>query len=313
MKPINREQLISAAGHVAVLKGGTSAEREISLQSGQAVFDSLKRQGVNATVIDTGADIVARLAEVQPDLVVNMLHGPGGEDGLIQGVLEMLGITYAGSGVLASALAMDKARSKLIWQRLNLPTPNFEVLDAKSDWQAIIKRHGAVVVKPVRGGSSIGIAIARDATALQQQFQQAQQYDSEVMAEQYIGDGEFTVGMLDEDLLPPIRLTTTREFYDYEAKYEDPGTRFICPADISQERLDALNTLALEAYRSLGCRGLARVDVMQDKDGGFYLLEVNTIPGLTSHSLVPAAAKQAGIDFDELTLRLLNGALGKHG
>ena len=312
MKPINSErkqQIIAAVGRVAVLLGGGSSERVISLESGQAVLDSLLRQGVNASPVDTQHEVIPRLQELNPDFAVNMLHGKGGEDGVIQGVLQTLGIPCTGSGVLASALAMDKVRSKLLWRQLGLATAEFEMLTSDSDWRGVLEALGPVVVKPVQGGSSIGIAIVRDAAALERQYGLARRHDSRVMAERYIAGEEFTVGVLGERLLPVIRLQVGREFYDYEAKYEDAKTRFICPAPLPEARLNELNRLVRGAYRSLGCSGLARVDVMQDGDGGFHLLEVNTVPGMTSHSLVPAAAKEAGMDFDELVLRLLDEAL----
>lgn len=338
MKPINRQgreeilAAIAAIGGVAVLLGGASSEREISLQSGGAVLKSLQKQGVDAVAVDGGADAdssgreaAKQLQQLAPALAVNMLHGKGGEDGVVQGLLQTLGIPCTGSGVLASALAMDKARSKLLWRQLGLPTPDSVVLDdspqddrsehssGSPDWQALLKQMGgAAVVKPVQGGSSIGIAIVKDSAALQQSCGLARQEDRRVMIERYIDGEEFTVGVLGGETLPAIQLSLGREFYDYEAKYEDEATRFICPPPLPAAQAEELQRLVLAAYHALGCRSLARVDVMQDKQDGkgkFYLLEVNTIPGMTSHSLVPAAAKQAGLSFDDLVLLLLDEVL----
>ena len=311
MRTINREELVTNSGHVVVLKGGNSAEREISLLSGDAVFQSLQRLGVSASVIDVDENIVARLAETSPDLVFIMLHGAGGEDGVIQGFLETMNLAYSGSNVLSSALAMDKIKSKLLWQRLGLNTAEFLQLTSTSDWQSILDQLGTVVVKPVNGGSSLGIAIVSDADSLQRQYEIARNYDPDVMAEQYIEGKEFSIAVLGGQLLPAIQLETSRQFFDFDAKYVDKGTDIICPPDLSENKLRELDELALKAYQSLDCEGLARVDVMQDQDESFFLLEVNTVPGMTSHSFVPMAANQAGMDFDELLLWILECELNK--
>ncbi len=306
MKPINKEKILAKLRHVVVLKGGTSAERDISLISGSAVFNGLQRLGVNASVIDVDSDIIDQLKAAQPDLVVNMLHGKDGEDGVIQGMLEIMGFAYTGSGVLASAIAMDKVKSKLIWQQLGLSTADFEFISADTDWQELISRFGKVVVKPVNGGSSLGIAIVDNAAGLEKQYHSALGFDSEVIAEKFISGIEYSTGVLGDELFPTVQLETPREFFDYEAKYEDENTRFVCPPELSPEKLNELEKLVKDAYDSLGCSGLARIDLMQEGDGEFYLLELNTIPGMTSHSFVPMAAKQVGIDFDELVLRILD-------
>lgn len=306
MRTINREEIVAKSGHVVVLKGGDSAEREISLLSGAAVYEGLQRLGINSSEIDVGDDIIADLNEARPDLVFIMLHGKGGEDGVIQGLLEIMKIPYTGSGVLASAMAMDKIKSKLIWQKLGLRTADFVQLSAKSDWQSIIDQLGTVVVKPVSGGSSLGIAIANDAKTLQKHFTDAMNYDSSVMAEQCIEGDEFSVGVLGDELLPAIQLETNREFFDFDAKYVDEDTRLICPTELSGPEQEELQALVRAAYQSLDCKGLARVDLMQDKTGAFYLLELNTVPGMTSHSFVPLSAQRSGIDFDELLLRILD-------
>ena len=305
MRTINKEKIIAKCGHVVVLKGGTSAEREISLLSGDAVYQGLMRLGVDASVLDVGDTIVADLERLKPDLALLMLHGHGGEDGTIQGLLEVLKIPYTGSGVLASALAMDKVKSKLIWQRLELKTADFVMLNEATDWQALIDRFEVIVVKPVSGGSSLGIAIVKDAAGLKKQFEIAGRFDSEVMAEKCVVGKEFSVGVIEDQLLPAVQLITKRAFFDFDAKYVDENTKIICPAPLNDEKCKELNELVRAAYVSLDCEGLARVDVMQDQSGEFYLLELNTIPGMTAHSFVPVAAKKSGINFDDLLLNIL--------
>ena len=306
MKPINKEKILAKLGHVVVLKGGTSAEREISLLSGSAVFNGLQRLGVNAAVIDVGNDIIDQLREAKPDLVVPMLHGKDGEDGVIQGMLEMMQLPYTGSGVLASAIAMDKVKSKLIWRRLGLNTADFEFIYSDSNWNELIEKFGRIVVKPVNGGSSLGIAIVDNADDLQQKHSEALAFDSGVIAEKFVNGNEYSTGVLGDEIFPTVQLETPREFFDYEAKYEDEKTRFICPPELPEYKLQELEALIKSAYNSLGCTGLARIDVMQEGDGDFYLLELNTIPGMTEHSFVPMAAKHVGITFDELILRILD-------
>ena len=306
MKPINKEKILAKLGHVVVLKGGTSAEREISLLSGSAVFNGLQRLGVNAAVIDVGNDIIEQLREAKPDLVVPMLHGKDGEDGVIQGMLEMMQLPYTGSGVLASAIAMDKVKSKLIWRRLGLNTADFEFIYSDSNWNELIEKFGRIVVKPVTGGSSLGIAIVDNADDLQQKHSEALAFDSGVIADKFVNGNEYSTGVLGDEIFPTVQLETPREFFDYEAKYEDENTRFICPPELPEYKLQELEALIKNAYNSLGCTGLARIDVMQEGDGDFYLLELNTIPGMTEHSFVPMAAKHVGITFDELILRILD-------
>lgn len=309
MRTINREEIVARVGRVAVLYGGTSAEREISLQSGQAVFDSLQRSGIESSLIDVDADIVDRLREVDADLVINMLHGKSGEDGEIQGLLEIMKLPYTGSGVLASALAMDKVRSKLLWQSLGLSTAPFVELDAGTYWEGVIGKLGRVVVKPVSGGSSLGISICETAAELEKQFATAHDYDTRVMAERHVAGKEYSTGVLSEQILPTIELETEREFFDYEAKYIDSATRIICPARLEAQELTELESLVERAYKALGCAGLARIDVMRDEAGTFYLLEANTIPGMTSHSFVPTALARVGVNFDELILHIIDDRL----
>lgn len=309
MRTINRKKILGALGHVVVLKGGYSNEREISLISGDAVYQGLLRLGVNASVIDVDDHVIEKLREAKPDLVFNMLHGEGGEDGVIQGMLEIMQLPYTGSGVLASALAMDKVKSKLLWQRFGLKTAEFVVLEDTTDWQSVIDRLGKVVVKPVNGGSSIGIAIVSTAQELQAAYQSACMDGSGVMAEHYIAGKEFSVPVLEGEIFPIIELYTKRKFLDYEAKYISIDNEYICPPNLSDAKQKEMQQLVAAAYKSLDCTGMARVDVMQDSQEQFYLLEVNTIPGMTEHSFVPMSAKSIGIDFDELLLRILNAEL----
>ncbi len=309
MRTINREQILAKTGHILVLMGGQSPEREISLLSGQAVSKSLQNLGVNFEVLDVADDAIDRIREIDPDLALNMLHGQGGEDGIIQGVLEMLGVPYTGSGVLASALAMDKVKSKLIWREAGLKTADYVLLQPDTNWGDVIDRFGKVVVKPVNGGSSLGISIVEDVEKLQTEYENAVKFDRHVMAEQCIEGPEYSTGIIGDELFPTIRLETDREFFDYEAKYIDSATRIICPVDFASDALEKLEKMVIDAYKSLGCKGLARVDFMEDENGEYYLLELNTIPGMTSHSFIPTAASRVGIDFDELVLRILDAEI----
>jgi len=297
---------LEAYGRVAVVMGGRSAEREISLLSGTAVLDSLLRSGVNAIGIDADTGLLEVLREKSVDRVFIMLHGRDGEDGKLQGALEWMGLPYTGSGVLASALAMDKIRCKLIWQRLGINTPPFVELHQDSDFAQVMRQLGPCFVKPVSEGSSIGIGGAETVSELQEAYERASVHDKVVMAESWIKGREFTVAILEDKVLPVIELLSANKFYDYEAKYLSDKTRYICPCDLSQAETAMLQQMALEAYRAAGCSGWGRVDAMQDVNGQFWLLEVNTAPGMTSHSLVPMAAIASGFGFDELVLRILH-------
>lgn len=289
---------------VAVLLGGTSAEREVSLQSGRTVSDALRSLNYQVRDVDPAEDDwIAQLQGV--DVAFNALHGPGGEDGTMQGALEALGIVYTGSGVLGSALAMDKRRSKQLWQGIGIATGGFEMLDADTDWQAVIDRLGKVFVKPACEGSSIGMAPASDALSLREAYEGAAAYSGGVMAEKFIDGPEYTVAILGDQALPSIRMVTENEFYDYEAKYLSDETSYHCPSGLNAEEEERVGTLALAAFRSLGCEGWGRVDTMRDSDGCFSVLEVNTIPGMTSHSLVPMAARQAGMEVPALVEKIL--------
>ena len=292
------------AAPVAVLLGGNSAEREVSLHSGQTVIKALQGLGFEVRPVDPAApDWLAQLAGVSFAFIA--LHGPGGEDGSMQGALQMLGIPYTGSRVLGSALAMDKLRSKQLWQGMGVSTGGFVSLAADSDWQGVIDRFGKVFVKPANEGSSIGMTAASSAAELQLAYQTASGFGEDVIAEQFIDGPEYTVAILGDEPLPAIRLETDNEFYDYEAKYLSEDTRYHCPCGLSPAEEREIAELALQAFRSVGCSVWGRVDIMRDAAGRFYVLEVNTIPGMTSHSLVPMAAAAAGLDIQALVGRIL--------
>jgi D-alanine-D-alanine ligase len=291
-------------GPIAVLLGGNSAEREISLLSGQTVVAALQSLGCEVRAVDPAApDWMAQLQGVTCAFIA--LHGPGGEDGSMQGALQTMGIPYTGSGVLGSALAMDKVRSKQLWQGMGLATAGFVTLAADTDWQQVIDRFSKVFVKPACEGSSIGMTSADSAVALQQAYAVASDYAGEVLAEQFIDGPEYTVAVLGDEALPSIRMETDNEFYDYEAKYLSEATRYHCPSDLNPAQEAQIAELSLRAFRSVGCSVWGRVDVMRDADGDFYVLEVNTIPGMTSHSLVPMAAAVAGMDIAALVRRIV--------
>jgi len=298
-------------GPVAVLLGGDSAERAVSLRTGHAIVAALKLQNINAVAVDTGNQqwMNEVLGNYQHAFIA--LHGCGGEDGRIQGLLDYAGISYTGSGVMASALAMDKVRTKLLWRGLELPTPGFKLLESIDDCQGVLDQWRRVVVKPVHEGSSIGINMVSSADELLTAFADAQRYDTAIMAEQYIDGEEYTVAIVGEQVLPAIRLETDHQFYDYDAKYESDSTRYFTPCGLSPERERDLRQLALRAYRAIGCSGWGRVDVMADERGDFSLLEVNTVPGMTDHSLVPMAAKAVGVEFDLLVATILRLSLIK--
>ncbi|VUD40323.1 D-alanine--D-alanine ligase [Thalassocella blandensis] len=297
-------------GNVAVLFGGTSAEREISLQSGQAVFEAFKAQGFPVVAIDIGEKPVAQLLEQNIQLAVIVLHGCGGEDGKIQALLELLNIPYTGSGVAASSLAMNKLKTKQVWLSVGLPTPEFEILRDGCDYQSTLSRLGGeCFVKPIHEGSSLGMSCAVNAVELAQAHSAAKKFDSVVIAERRIKGREFTVAILNGQSLPSIEMRTDNRFYDYQAKYFSDDTQYFCPSDLTQDKEDEIQSLALQAFNAVDGEGWGRVDFMQDQQGKFYLLEVNTVPGMTSHSLVPMAAKAAGLSFAELVNEILVSAL----
>ncbi len=293
-------------GRVAVLYGGHSAEREVSLKSGAAVLSALQQAGVDAQGIDVGKDFLKLLTTESFDRVFILLHGRGGEDGVIQGVLEHAGIPYTGSGVLASALAMDKLRAKQVWCTQGLPTPKHSSLQDEHDCHVAAESLGfPLMVKPSQEGSSIGMAKVNSLAELLTAWKNAQEYDSNVLVEQWIAGPEFTVAMLDGEILPPIRLGTSHDFYDYEAKYLANDTQYQIPCGLSEEKEQELRELTRQACAALGVTGWARADMMQDAQGKFWLLEVNTVPGMTDHSLVPMAAQAAGMNFQQLVVAIL--------
>jgi D-alanine-D-alanine ligase len=290
--------------------GGHSAEREISLISGQAVLQALQAQGVNAHGQDTAAadfqDVLAREDYARAFIA---LHGRGGEDGVIQGMLEMQGIPYTGSGVLGSALALDKMRTKQVWQTAGIPTPSFTLLKTMADVSAARNRLDyPVIIKPVHEGSSFGMSKVESADALADAWQLAARYDDSVIAEQWVHGAEYTAGILGDEVLPLIRLETPNVFYDYAAKYESDTTRYLLPCGLDAAREAGLQAESLDAFRAVGAGGWGRVDFMLDESGKPWFIEVNTVPGLTDHSLVPMAAKAVGTDFNRLVCRILDSS-----
>ncbi len=304
----------SDLGRVVVLMGGWAAEREISLRSGEAVLAALRSRGVDAHGVDVGRDVLRVLAAGDYDRAFNVLHGRGGEDGVIQGALELLGLPYTGSGVMGSAIAMDKYRSKLIWEALSIPTPGFLLIEDEGDLPAAAELGLPLMIKPTLEGSSIGMGRADDMAQLRTAWQQAAACDSPVMAEHWIDGAEYTVGILAGQPLPLIRLEPASGFYDYEAKYQSDQTRYHIPCGLDVATEGEFQQLALKAFDALGASGWGRVDILADAEGNPWVIEVNTVPGMTDHSLVPMAAAAAGMDFDELVWRILGQTLeGKDG
>ena len=293
-------------GKVAVLFGGKSAEREVSLKSGAAVLAALRRSGVDAHAFDPAVQNLQALRDEGHERAFIALHGRFGEDGTVQGALELLGIPYTGSGVLASALGMDKWRSKLVWQAANLPIPAYTLLDKSSDWDAVVRQLGLpLFVKPANEGSSVGISKVKAVGELHKAYREAARHDSLVIAESFIGGGEYTVAILGDQALPVIKIEPANEFYDYEAKYLRNDTRYLCPSGLGAEREAEMQRLAKQAFSLIGGCGWGRVDFLMSESGQPYLLEANTSPGMTDHSLVPMAARQAGINFEQLVVKVL--------
>jgi D-alanine-D-alanine ligase len=296
-------------GKVAVLLGGKSGERDVSLKSGGAVLAALQAQGIDAHGFDPLERPLHDL-EVFDRVMIN-LHGRFGEDGCIQGALEMLHIPYTGSGVMASAIGMDKWRTKLLWRAMDVVTPDFELVAATSDFDAIEKKLGLpLFVKPANEGSSIGISKVKQAGSLEAAYKIAAEADPLVIAEKFINGGEYTVGIIGDEkggyqALPIVRIVPKNEFYDFEAKYLRNDTEYLCPCGLSVEKEAQIQQEALQAFRAIGCRGWGRVDFLMDDAGNHYFLEINTSPGMTDHSLVPMAAKAAGISFEQLVVRIL--------
>lgn len=299
-------------GKVAVMFGGKSAEREVSLRSGTAVLTALQAAGVDAFAFDPKDQPLQALEQSGAARVFIVLHGRGGEDGCMQGALQQLGLPYTGSKVLGSALAMDKIRCKWLFQAQQLPTAPFAVVHSNdTDFAGLLASLGGkVMVKPANEGSSIGMSAASTADELQQAIAQALKYDTEILVERWINGREFTVAILNGQVLPVVEMRTPRAFYDYEAKYQANSTEYLCPAPLSTEQTTAMQDSALKAFNAVGASGWGRVDIMLDNDGQHYLLEVNTVPGMTEKSLVPMAAKAAGLSFQQLVLAILSQADG---
>lgn len=303
-------ETVRALGRVAVFMGGDSAEREVSLKSGNAVLAALQSAGVDAYGVDVQGCLLRTVDNPEFDRVFIALHGRGGEDGTLQAILSQAGIPYTGSEMLASALAMDKLRTKYVFEGCGLPTPRFRAMGGESEADDILRALSLPLsVKPSREGSSIGIRKVTSREELVEAYREASALDSLVLVEEWIEGPEFTVSLLQNQALPAIGLSTDHVFYDYEAKYLADDTNYRIPCGLDPDAELELQHLALDAFRVLGCRSWGRVDIMQDGDGGFWLLEVNTVPGMTDHSLVPMAARAAGISFEELVVRILKDTL----
>lgn len=304
-------QVNSQFGKVAVLLGGNSAERDVSLKSGQAVLNALLDVGIDAIAFDPQNRSLWELKSLNVDRVFIALHGRGGEDGTVQGALEFMNLPYTGSNVLGSALAMDKIRCKHLFKSAGLSTAPYAVVDAKKgfDANAIMAQLKKVMVKPSHEGSSIGMAQASSAEELEDALTNAFKFDSQVLVEQWITGREFTITVLGDEVQPVIEMSTPNGFYDYQAKYQSSSTQYHCPADLSPSDTQKLQAMALDAFDLVGASGWGRVDAMQDEQGHFYLLEVNTVPGMTEKSLVPMAAKANGASFEQLVVRILEQTL----
>ena len=302
--------LLERLGRVAVLHGGVSAEREVSLESGAAVIRALSEMHIDVVPVDIQDNAMQHILHAKADRAFIALHGPGGEDGKTQALLEMLNLPYTGSGVSGSSLAMDKLRSKQLLCGVGLPTPEYAILEADTDWATTLSSLGGVVfVKPAHEGSSLGMSKVDTPEAFYEAYLKASRYDHSVIAERFIRGAEYTVSILNGSSLPSIRLQTSNPFFDYQAKYRDESTQYFCPSGLSTSEEKHICQLALDTFSALGAAGWGRVDFMQDLDGKFYILELNTVPGLTSHSLVPMAAKAAGYNFNELVLAILRQTL----
>ena len=304
-------QVNTQFGKVAVLLGGNSAEREVSLRSGQAVLNALQNSGIDAIAFDPQSRSLWELKELNVDRVFIALHGRGGEDGTVQGALEFMNLPYTGSNVLGSALAMDKVRCKHLFKSAGLSTAPYTVVDAKKgfDAAAIMDEFKKVMVKPSHEGSSIGMAQASTTQELEDALANAFKFDNQVLVEQWITGREFTITVLGDDVQPVIEMTTPNGFYDYQAKYQSNTTQYHCPADLSEQDTKYLQAISLDAFDLVGASGWGRVDAVQDEQGNFYLLEVNTVPGMTEKSLVPMAAKANGATFEQLVVRILEQTL----
>mgnify|MGYP002661839266 FL=1 len=296
-------------GKVAVLMGGFSSEREVSLNSGAAIVAALQSRGIDAHPFDPKAQDIVQLKALGFQTAFNTLHGTYGEDGTVQGLLEALGVPYTGCGVMASAIGMDKYRTKLVWQGLGLPVPEFAVLHDNSDFAAIERELGLpLFVKPAVEGSSVGVVKVKEAGSLKAAYQSVKHLHGEILAERFIGGGEYTCAVLGNRALPSIRIIPATEFYDYEAKYNRDDTVYQCPSDLNEADEALMRSLSVRAFAAIGGQGWGRVDFLKDTDGKLYLLEVNTLPGMTGHSLVPKAAAQSGLSFADLCVEILKTA-----
>ena len=296
-------------GKVAVLMGGFSSEREVSLNSGAAIVAALQSRGIDAHPFDPKAQDIVQLKALGFQTAFNTLHGTYGEDGTVQGLLEALGVPYTGCGVMASAIGMDKYRTKLVWQGLGLPVPEFAVLHDNSDFAAIERELGLpLFVKPAVEGSSVGVVKVKEAGSLKAAYQSVKHLHGEILAERFIGGGEYTCAVLNGQALPSIHIIPATEFYDYEAKYNRDDTVYQCPSDLNEADEALMRSLSVRAFAAIGGQGWGRVDFLKDTDGKLYLLEVNTLPGMTGHSLVPKAAAQSGLSFADLCVEILKTA-----
>ena len=296
-------------GKVAVLMGGFSSERDVSLNSGAAIVAALQSRGIDAHPFDPKEQDIVQLKALGFQTAFNTLHGTYGEDGTVQGLLEALGVPYTGCGVMASAIGMDKYRTKLVWQGLGLPVPEFAVLHDNSDFAAIERELGLpLFVKPAVEGSSVGVVKVKEAGSLKAAYQSVKHLHGEILAERFIGGGEYTCAVLNGQALPSIHIIPATEFYDYEAKYNRDDTVYQCPSDLNEADEALMRSLSVRAFAAIGGQGWGRVDFLKDTDGKLYLLEVNTLPGMTGHSLVPKAAAQSGLSFADLCVEILKTA-----
>ncbi|VEJ22295.1 D-alanine--D-alanine ligase [Neisseria animaloris] len=296
-------------GKVAVLMGGFSSEREVSLDSGAAIVAALKSKGIDAHAFDPKATPLHKLKTQGFQTAFNILHGTFGEDGTVQGALELLGIPYTGSGVMASAVGMDKYRCKLIWQAVGLPVPEFAILHENTDFEAVERQLGLpMFVKPAAEGSSVGVVKVKESGRLKDVYQELKNFHGEIIAERFIGGGEYSCPVINGQGYPSIRIIPATEFYDYEAKYNRDDTVYQCPSDLSEEDEKLMRSLAARGAAAVGAEGVSRVDFLKDTDGKLYLLEINTLPGMTGHSLVPKSAAQTGLSFADLCVEILKTA-----
>ncbi len=300
---------MSNFGKVAVVMGGWGAEREVSLSSGAEVLAGLQAQGVDAHAVDADRNILNTLKDEKFDRVFNILHGRGGEDGVLQGALSLLQIPMTGCGVMASAISMDKLMTKRIWTGSGLKTPAFATLTDDTDFAAVVTEYGLpLMVKPADEGSSVGMTKVSELSQLKPAYEKAKQYNCAVFAEQWVTGTEYTISIVGDQVLPVIRVETDSAFYDYEAKYQSDETRYLCPCGLEAEAEKEMQQLAKLAFDTLGASGWGRIDLMQDENGQAWLIELNTVPGMTSHSLVPKAAEAAGMSFSELVVKILETA-----